>query len=60
MNEEEDELLMNIAEREEEMRRTQQLLNERMQQMESVLNELHRVNRLLEQLQILAIGNRNK
>lgn len=60
MNEEEDELLMSIAEREEEMRRTQQLLNERMQQMESVLNELHRVNRLLEQLQILAIGNRNK
>lgn len=42
------------------MRQTQELLNERMQQMESVLNELHRVNRLLEQIEILAIGNKNK
>lgn len=48
-----------IVEREEEMRQTQQLLNGRMQQMESVLNELHRVNRVIEQLQEFAIVQAN-
>ena len=57
-NVDEDELLAILEEKEAEMRETQELINERMQQMEAVLNELQRVNRLLEQIEILAIGKR--
>lgn len=51
-------MLAILEEKEAEMRETQELINERMQQMEAVLNELQRVNRLLEQIEILAIGKR--
>ncbi len=42
------------------MRRTEEILNERMRQMEAMLAQLHHVNRLLEQFQIFALSNGNK
>jgi hypothetical protein len=50
-------LLETIVEKEAEMRRTQELLNERIRQMEAMLDQFHRVNRLLEQVQILELTN---
>jgi hypothetical protein len=50
-------LLETIVEKEVEMRRTQELLNERIRQMEAMLDQFHRVNRLLEQVQILELTN---
>ncbi len=48
---------LTIVEKEVEMRRTQELLNERIRQMEAMLDQFHRVNRLLEQVQILELTN---
>jgi hypothetical protein len=53
-------LLETIAEKEAEMRRTQELLNERIRQMEAMLDQFHRVNRLLERIEILELTNVNK
>ncbi len=53
------ELLASIAEKEAEMRRTQELVDERMRQVEATLAQLHRVNYLLEQFQTLSHDNVN-
>ncbi len=53
------ELLESIAEKEAEMRRTQELVDERMRQVEATLAQLHRVNNLLEQFQTLSHDNVN-
>jgi len=53
------ELLESIAEKEAEMRRTQELVDERMRQVEATLAQLHRVNNLLEQFQTLSHDNLN-
>ena len=50
-------MLAAIAEKEAEMRHTEELLNERMRQMEATLAQLHHVNRLLEQFEILALDS---
>lgn len=58
---EEAELLESIAEKEAEMRQTQELLNERHRQMAAALAELHRINELLIQMEIhehAAVHNR--
>ncbi|CAF1183697.1 unnamed protein product [Rotaria sordida] len=56
----ETELQANIAEKETEMRHTQELLNEQMRQAEVTLTQLRQVNHLLEeQFKILASGHVN-
>ena len=59
--EEEAELLESIAQKEAEMRETQELINERQRQMAAALAELRRVNEQLIQIEILehaAVHNR--
>ncbi len=55
----EEELLATIAEKEAEMRRTEELLNERIRQVETTLAQLHRVNNILEQFEILGLHHVN-
>ena len=46
-------MLESIAQKEAEMRHTQQLLNQRQRQMAIALGELRRINELLIQMEIL-------
>jgi hypothetical protein len=48
-----------IAEKEAELRHTQQLINERIRQAEIALVQLRRVNNLLEQFVIMEHDHRN-
>ncbi len=53
------ELVASIAEKEAEMRRTQELLNEQMRQAEAMIAQLHRVNNLLKQFETLTHNDVN-
>ncbi len=53
-NDDEAELLASAAEKEAELIRTQELINERTRQVEATIAELHRINEILRQFENLA------
>jgi hypothetical protein len=58
-NDDEAELLASAAEKEAELIRTQELINERTRQVEAAVAELHRINEILRQFENLAHSDVN-